>query len=209
MSAFDKLVAFFRRFHGIGPRQAKRFVFFLLSLSSEEIKEFTTSLSELKNETVSCNTCFRFFRSRNKDNQTCPICLDPNRTSEILMIVPKDVDLETVEKSAIFDGKYFVIGGTVPLLEKMTTSLRFAELKKHIEILKKNGLKEIIIASNINPEGEHTAEIISSFLSPIIESTDIKISSLGRGLSTGTELEYTDPDTLKSALSNRVGQNNK
>ncbi|MEK9185117.1 MAG: toprim domain-containing protein, partial [Patescibacteria group bacterium] len=118
-------------------------------------------------------------------------------------IVSRDVDLEIIEKSHSFNGKYFVLGGTVPILDKNPeTRIRSRELLKRIEVLD-GTLKEIILALNANSEGENTTDYLKSILSPVVTKHSIKISILGRGLSTGTELEYSDSDTIKNALKNR------
>lgn len=120
------------------------------------------------------------------------------------MIVSRDADFETIEKSHYYNGFYFILGGSVPILEKEPDKkIRSKEL---LDILKKratSGLKEVIIATNLNPEGENTADYITKIISPISKEFNIKTSTLGRGLSTGTELEYSDSDTIKNALKNR------
>jgi recombination protein RecR len=141
----------------------------------------------------------------------CSICSNPERNQESLLIIPRDNDLEVIEKSKSFDGLYFVLGGTVPVLEKNPEfRVRIKDLKKRIEeeIKKSNSnleysLKEIILATNYNPEGENTMEYIEEELNKIIDTTKIKITHLGRGFSTGTEIEYSDAATIKNALKNR------
>ena len=206
MSLLDTLTSSFRQFPGIGPRQAKRFVYFLLSKSESELKQLADSISKLRDEITRCTLCFRFFPKAEQKLLECPTCGDPNRLNETLMVVPKDVDFETIERSKIFEGRYFILGGNVDLFGKETadTGLRLNELKDRVRALSKEGLKEIIIAANLNPEGEHTAEIVTAELSPLVKEYGLKISTLGRGLSTGTELEYVDQETIKNALKNRV-----
>jgi recombination protein RecR len=150
---------------------------------------------------------------------TCPICRDEKRDKKTLMIVSHDVDFENVERTGSFGGYYFVLGGTVPILEKEPTKrIRQKELLEIVQkrvsrvtfgentprvTLDTEGLQEIIIALNYNPEGENTLTYLSQILRPLCEKHGIKISALGRGLSTGTELEYSDSDTIKNALKNR------
>ena len=119
------------------------------------------------------------------------------------MVVEKDSDLESVKKSRTYSGKYFILGGLVPIVEKNTKSkVRIEELKNKIKKDNKE-IKEVILAFSLNPQGEHTDSYVRGQLKDIIESLGIKISSLGRGLSTGTELEYSDNETLRNALKNR------
>jgi recombination protein RecR len=114
------------------------------------------------------------------------------------MIVSRDVDLQSMERSGVYDGLYFVLGGSVPVLEKNHQSfIRLNELQKLLS--DRTGIKEIILAHNQTPEGEHTAVILEEVIDPSV----FKISHLGRGLSTGTELEYSDNETLRNALKYR------
>ena len=109
---------------------------------------------------------------------------------------------ESVKKSRVYNGKYFILGGLVPIVEKNTKSrVRIEELKKKISDSKE--LKEIILAFSLNPQGDHTDLYVREQIKDLAEKSGIKISSLGKGLSTGTELEYSDNDTLKNALKNR------
>jgi len=118
------------------------------------------------------------------------------------MVIEKDSDLESINKSQVYNGKYFILGGLVPIVEKNTNKrVRINELIKKIQNTKE--IKEIILAFSLNPQGNHTDFYIRNQLRDIAKSSNIKISSLGRGLSTGTELEYSDNDTLKNALKNR------
>ena len=200
MTAFDKLIDIFRQFPGIGPRQAKRFVFFLLSRDPSFLDELTSLISSLKKEILQCKSCFRFFQKKNEAT-VCALCGDPNRTTSELMLVAKDTDLEAMEKSGMYLGKYFVLGGTIALFEKKSApALRVKELEARVAKDTKAGiLKEVILALSANPDGEHTGEELKRTLSQY----SIKISTLGRGLSTGSELEYADKETITSALKNR------
>ena len=207
MNSIEKLAQIFSHFPGIGQRQARRFVYYLLSRKKESIDELIASIDELKNDISVCSQCFRFFENRNK-NKICNICESINRNSNIIMIVQRDVDLESVEKNGEFNGKYFVLGGSVGILEKNPEKkIRINELKKILEkeltIDENSRIKEIILGVNWNPEGENTANYIEREIKSLTEKLKIKVSRLGKGLSMGTELEYTDPDTLKNALKNR------
>ena len=120
------------------------------------------------------------------------------------MLVSHDVDFENIEKTHFYNGYYFILGGTVPILEKTPEKrIRQKDLIQSIEKKIKDGLSEIIIALSYNPEGENTLSYLSQILKPLADKNKTKISTLGRGLSTGTELEYSDSDTIKNALKNR------
>ena len=156
----------------------------------------------LKKDVSICPRCFRYF-TKTGTMTFCSICADTTRDQSLLMLVEKDVDLENVEKSKLFSGLYFVLGGVVPILEKEPEKrIRIKELEKHIA--KENGaIKEIIFALSVNPDGDNTHDYLVERLTSLSEKQGFRLSSLGRGLSTGSELEYSDPETIKNALKNR------
>jgi recombination protein RecR len=134
----------------------------------------------------------------------CGICLSAERDHSKLTVVERDTDIDAIERGGVYDGLYFVLGGTVPLLDSQDIKkLRGGALKHLVEQRAPEGLKEIILAFSINPDGENTGRYIEILLKDSILSNNIKISHLGRGLSTGSELEYADPETIKSAFKNR------
>jgi recombination protein RecR len=121
-----------------------------------------------------------------------------------LTVVERDTDIDAIERSGMYDGLYFVLGGTVPLLDTQDIKkLRGGQLKHLVEARAPQGLKEIILAFAINPDGENTGRYVETLLRPLIETHTISLTHLGRGLSTGSELEYADPETIKNALKNR------
>jgi recombination protein RecR len=204
MDTIEKLTEIFKSFPGIGPKQAKRFVYYLLTRNKTYIKDFTNLVEELQNEIQICRDCFRYFTKGKQTSPLCDICNSKNRDENSLMIVARDIDLENIEKSHSFNGKYFVLGGTIPILDKNPEQrIRLKELLTAIQIKVPKGLKEIILGFSVNPESEYTADYIIQVLNPLVIKYNLKISHLGRGLSTGTELEYSDSDTIKNALKNR------
>ena len=203
MDVIDKLAEIFKEFPGIGERQARRFVYFLMSRTPAYNENLSHLISDLKKEVAQCKECFRFFIAGKGKNNLCEICSNVNTDTTLLMVVEKDSDLESVKKSRVYAGKYFILGGLVPIVEKTTKSrVRIEELKTKIQKESKV-LKEIILAFSLNPQGDHTDQYVREQIREICDTQNIKISSLGRGLSTGTELEYSDNDTLKNALKNR------
>jgi len=203
MDTIEKLTEIFKEFPGIGERQAKRFVYFLMSQNPSYAENLSLMIKDLKKEISQCKECFRFFLIKNHSTELCDICINPNTDNSFLMVVEKDSDLESVKKSKVYHGKYFVLGGLVPIVEKTTKSrIRINELIEKIK-RDKTTLNEIILAFSLSPQGDHTDFYVRSQLKDVCESLNIKISSLGRGLSTGTELEYSDNETLKNALKNR------
>jgi recombination protein RecR len=205
MDVINKLTKIFSDFPGIGPRQAKRFVYYLLVRDQAFLKQLVNLLNELKDEIVNCEECHRFFpANKNNVSSLCDICRGANRDVSEIMIVSRDIDLENLEKTHSWNGRYFVLGGNIPILEKNPEQkVRINELLKMIEKLAKNSLKEIVLGLSANSEGEYTEQILKQTLAPLAEKYKLSITTLGRGLSTGTEIEYSDGDTLKSALENR------
>lgn len=197
-NAIGKLKEYFERFPGIGPRQAQRFVYWLLNEDPQFINELSGLLLELKRDVKQCGECFRFYTSNE-----CKLCQDKNRDNSRLLVVEKDVDLENIEKTGIYSGRYFVLGDIVPLGQTLPKNIRLKELFSRAEQETKKGLKEIILAFNATAEGDNTIRYLEKILEPLAKKYPIKISRFGRGLSTGTELEYIDRDTLKNALENR------
>lgn len=201
MDSIQKLTEIFSRFPGIGPRQAKRFVYHLLNQNESLNKQIADLIVDLKRKNSSCLLCGRFFHKQ-QDLVICGLCSNENRDNERLMVVAKDVDLENIERSKSYDGFYFVLGGLIPLLEKKPEE-KIRQQELFSRATKMSDLKEIIIALSANIEGDHTTEYLKQILEPLSKEKDFKISVLGRGLSTGTELEYSDSATIKNALKNR------
>lgn len=203
MNQTEKVAAIFSKFPGIGRRQASRFMYFLLAQNNQFIDDFISSINQLRKEMSQCSLCFRFFNfSQNSD--ICEICSNPNIDTSKIMIVEKDMDLDNINKTGVYNGRFFVLGGILPILENNPNEkIRVTELLDIVKKGSENNLKEIIIALGVNPEGDNTSQYIKKILEKFIENSGIKISVLGRGLSTGTELEYSDSETLTNALKNR------
>jgi recombination protein RecR len=194
----------FERFPGIGPRQAKRFVYYLLSVTQGDRARLSDLIMHLGADVRQCTECMRYW-SGNSD--TCNYCSDISRDDGILMVVEKDQDLLAVERANAFRGRYFVLGGVLTLSGK--GHIREQELVARVGklIMSENKadsvqeLKEVVLALSATSEGEHTADRVRELLGSLRDH--LKISTLGRGLSTGSELEYADAETLSGALSNR------
>lgn len=202
MSSIDNLAQSFMKFPGIGTRQAKRFVYFLLAQDPYFVESLAREIAALKREIAQCTACYRFY-PRLGTGTLCNVCVD-DADSATLMVVEKDTDFESVRRSGSYAGRYFILGGTIPVLEKDPASkIRINELLARIEGDAADGLTEIILALSVNPEGDFTRDYVTKALKPIAEQLGITITTLGRGLSTGTELEYSDGDTLRHALKNR------
>lgn len=197
MDHIEELAHALSRLPGIGPRQGKRFVFYLLSAPPQERAKLAELISSLGSDVHQCPECMRFHNGSSA--AICRYCSDKTREDAELMIVEKDQDLSAIERAGTYKGRYFVLGGVLTLTGKGV--IREKELVKAVEKHLKNGLKEIVLALSATSEGEHTADRVRELLAPYRDA--VKISVLGRGLATGSELEYSDAETLRAALSNR------
>ncbi len=183
----QKLIDVFSRFPTVGPRTAARFAFYLIGLSEEETNKITEAISNLRKNIQVCSLCFNPFEKEN-DEKLCPICRNKTRNKNLLCIVEKETDLNTLEKTKKYNGLYFILGQT-----------NTEKLNQLTQRIKKNHLEEIIIALNPTTQGE--SEILR--LERVLKPLNIKITRLGRGLPVGGELEYADEETLSSALERR------
>jgi recombination protein RecR len=201
---FQKLITFFEEFPGVGSRQAKRFALFLVSKNSSFIEEFTSVLKRAKELSHQCLSCMRYHFG----NETlCGICTDTNRMNHILLVVEKEQDIEALERTHVYQGKYFILGKLISLISKeeirLTRLLMLIgkireQLLKHIT---ENKTPEIILAFPTTPNGTFTDSYVREELRK--EFPNITIKSLGRGFATGSDPEYADVDTLINALKNR------
>jgi recombination protein RecR len=199
----QNLIDEFAKLPSVGPRQAARFVFHLLNQPKEEIEKFGKKFFVL-NKIRYCEFCNRAIEITS--GKLCDICKDKNRERSTICIVEKDTDIESLEKTKRYNGIYYVLG-----IEDEKKQL--ANLKKLIERIKKSrlsggqakkDLKEIIIATDATTEGETIALYSARQLEELKKIyPGLKITRLGRGLSTGSELEYMDEDTLTNALLGR------
>ena len=205
MDYIQKLTEYFRKFPGIGEKQASRFVYFLLRTNPAFAQELSEMILKIRENIHQCESCFIFFSSDQSVKKNCNYCADPTTDKKTLLVVEKDVDLDAIKQSG-FSKSYFVLGG---LAGNETTNKSFLRTDKLIKTIEsrakeKGGkLEEVIFAFSLSPEGEHSDFFLREIIGPMSIRYGFKISSLGRGISTGTELEYADADTIKSALKNR------
>ena len=199
MRDLEQLSEYLASLPGLGPRQARRIAYFLITEKTNLSGKLVKTLAEARQNRRYCVFCQALFFDQ---GEHCRTCRDQSRDRSVLMLVENDIDKESIEKTGAYKGMYFIIGGSAPVTESdlSATKLRLAKME---EILKRSDrLPEIILGFNYTPQGEHTAELLSRYLKKQF-SDSIKISHLGRGLSTGTELEYSDADTFRHALDNR------
>lgn len=197
MDRIEELAQALARLPGIGPRQGKRFVFYLLSAPAAERTKLAELISALDKEVRQCPECLRFYNGLAA--LRCNYCADTRRDDSQLMLVEKDQDLTAIERAGTYKGRYFVLGGVLTLSGK--GAIREKELRVALEKRLQGGLREVVLALGATSEGEHTADHVRELLAPY--RNRLRISALGRGLATGSELEYSDAETLRAALTNR------
>jgi len=205
MNDLEKLIRVFERFPGVGTRQARRFAYHVLSLPDQDVRDLQTYLDSVRNSVIECTECRRYFTTHHDSGTVCEVCRDQDRDRQKLIVVAHDNDFQAIERSGVYDGLYFVLGGTIPLLsEGEIKRVRINGLKQLVAArIAVDKLSEIILGFPVNPDGENTARFVQKQLTELLDRNNIKIAQLGRGLSTGSELEYADAETLKNAFGNR------
>lgn len=190
-----KISLFLERLPGIGEKTANRLAFYFLRLPDEDLKEFAENISALKTKTKFCKNCFNL-----TEDELCPICEDNKRDSSIITVVETVLDLLSFETGNIYQGIYHVLHGKIdPLNHVGPDDIKISELLDRVKKLR--DLKEIILATNPDMEGEATAMYIKEKLQSI--KSEVKITRLAYGLPIGANLEFADYMTLKKAIEGR------
>ncbi len=190
--AIGRLVQEFSKLPGIGPKSAQRIVFHLLRNSEDKTKALAEALTSLKQRVNICSVCCNVTES-----DPCPICRNPQRDISQVCIVEQPQDILALEHTGAYKGLYHVLHGAISPTEGIgVDNIRIRELLERFEA---NTVKEVILATNTNTEGEQTAMYLSRVIAPL----GIKVTRLARGLPFGTELEYADDVTLTRALEGR------
>lgn len=194
----ERLAQLFLKFPGIGTRQAHRFAYFILTQPEHYVATLAKTLLEARGQAHTCTRCMRIYEGT---PGTCDICSDTRRDQSTIVVVEKSQDIDSFERTD-YRGLFFVLGGLIPIIQKVTIAATHAnQLLERIK--KENGsvLTEVILAFPLTPNGEHTDQAIREMIAPI--ATTLKLSSLGRGLSSGAELEYADATSLNASLKKR------
>lgn len=190
---FDKLVGALKGLPGVGEKTATRLAYFILREPDHFAKTLSSTIVEAREKLQSCSECFTF-----TEETVCSICVNPNRTGDILCVVEAPSDLVAFEKSRQFSGKYHVLHGALSPLDGIDESrLKIRQLQERV---KRGGVKEVILATNPTVEGDTTA----LYIARLIKYNDIKVSRIAHGIPVGAEIEYLDGATLGKALQNRV-----
>lgn len=190
--SIEKLIEKLIKLPGIGRRSAERIVGYILNASNGEIKTLTEAISRAKENVRFCRLCNNF-----SEQELCKICQDSRRQKEILCIVEKPSDVTAIEKAGNFSGVYHVLLGSIsPLEGKGPSDLKIDGL---ISRIKQDNIKEAIIATDADTEGEITA----LYLTKVIKPLGVKLTRIGVGIPMGSNLEYADSATLSKALESR------
>ena len=194
----ENLIDALTRFPGIGPKSAARIALFILKTPPSYTDNLITLLQDIK-DIKTCATCYNF-----SESDKCKICSSKQRDAHTIMVVEDALDLLAIEQAGIFNGVYHVLGGVIsPMNGVGPDEIRIKELFNRLKNI--DGKVEIIMATNPNMEGEATALYIKNeILNDDLLRDKVKISSLARGLSTGSDIDYIDPVTLQKAFRGRV-----
>ena len=191
-AALQNLADQFARLPGVGSKTAQRLAFHVLSLPDGEAEEFANAILEAKKQVHTCSVCQNL-----TDRELCPICDDDTRDHSVVCVVADPKDVIAMERSREYRGVYHVLHGVISPLNHVTQDdIRIRELLKRVS---QGEIKEVIMATNPDTEGEATAMYISRLLRPM----EVKVTRLAYGMSVGSQLEYADEVTLTRALEGR------
>ena len=186
------LIVELEKLPSIGPKSAERLTYHLLNAPKENSQALATAISELKDKTVTCKTCYNI-----AEENPCSLCAANGRDKSMIMVVEDPLDVLALEKSRSYDGQYHVLGGYIAPLQGIGPE--HLRIKEIFPRLKNGSVKEIILATNPSVEGESTAMYLQKLLSPL----GVKITRIARGLPVGADLEYADEVTLSRAIEGR------
>ncbi len=187
----EAVIAEFEKLPGIGPKSAQRLTYFLLHAPKERSDVLAAAISELKEKTIICTTCFNI-----AEENPCSVCASAGRDRSQIMIVEEPLDVLALERSHSYTGLYHVLHGAIAPLDNIgPEELHIKELFPRL----KDGVKEIILATNPSVEGESTAMYIQKLISPL----GVRVTRLAHGLPVGGDVEYADEVTLSRAIEGR------
>ena len=196
MSAYspsiEKLIESFEKLPSIGHKTAIRLAYHMLDMSDDEIKEFTSSITDAKQKLKYCSICFNI-----SDTDPCPICSDAKRDQSTICVVEDVRDIMAMERTHEYKGVYHVLHGTISPLNGIGPDE--IKIKELLARLMDGTVKEVILATNPRVEGEATAMYLSKLIKPL----GIKVTRIAHGIPVGGDLEYTDEITLTKALEGR------
>lgn len=190
--SIEKLIERLVELPGIGRRSAERIVTYILGAPKEEIRNLSEAISRVKETVRFCSVCNNL-----SEEELCRICQDVRRQKDVVCVVEKPTDVTAIEKAGNFHGVYHVLLGSIsPLEGRGPTDLKIEGLLSRI---KQNNIKEVIIATDADTEGETTALYLTKLIKPL----GVNLSRIGLGIPVGSNLEYADSSTLSKALESR------
>lgn len=192
-----KLIDEFKRLPGIGQKSAQRLAFHVMRMNEADVERFATAMADVKRRIVFCDVCNNL-----TDVNPCRFCANPNRDRSLICVVEEPFNLVAVEKTRSYKGLYHVLHGSLSPIRGMgPDDLRLANLLPRLKPENNDGIevKEVILATNPNTEGEATASYIARLLKPL----GVRVTRIAMGMPVGSDLEYVDEVTMDKALSNR------
>jgi len=192
-NTIKNLIECFKKFPGIGEKTAERMALATLEIPDETLNLFSTSLKNVKTKIKNCESCGNL-----TETELCSICTDQSRNKKLLCVVEESKNVVLFEKIGTFNGFYHVLGGLISPLDGINPE--DINLNKIINKIKKEEIKEVIIAVKPSIEGETTALYIRKML----EGMDVIVSKIAHGIPMGADMEYIDPLTLELALEDRT-----
>ena len=190
--AVSRLIQELSKLPGIGPKSAQRVAYYLLRASEDQARELAEAVLAVRQETKLCSVCFNV-----ADSDPCSICRSDQRDPSKICIVEQPQDILALEHTGIYDGLYHVLHGAISPTEGVGAG--DVKIKELMNRLDGGSVREVVLATNPNLEGEATAMYLSRLIAP----SGIRVTRLARGLPFGTELEYADDVTLTRALEGR------
>ena len=195
--ALENVIEALGHLPGVGPRTAERYAYYLFKSNSNVAKNIASALEVLHDKVKLCPVTFALI---NEDEDVSPLYNDDSRDKTTVLVVEEPLDIYAIEQTRAFHGTYHVLGGAVSPIDGITPDQ--LHIKELVDRIDKDGVKEIIVATNPSIEGESTALLLEKMLHE--KSDSLKITRLARGLPLGVDLSYADQITLSAALENRT-----
>lgn len=191
--SLSRLINEFKKMPSVGTKTAQRLAFYILRISNEEASKLANSITDLKKKMRQCSICGNITES-----EVCIICKNPKRDQGVICVVEEPKDIVVIEKTGVFKGLYHVLMGAISPLEGIgPDDLRLTQL---ITRINSGDIREIIVATEPNTEGEATAIYLAQLIKPL----NVKVSRIARGLPMGIDIEYADEDSLAKSLEGRI-----
>ena len=193
LPSIQRLLDEFERLPKIGPKSAQDIVYWLLNRDRAEVERFAQTMLEMKDSVGFCKQCYNF-----AEDDLCPICASNARDTSLLCVVSEPSDIPPIERSGAFAGLYHVLGGVISPLDG--TSEDDLNIRQLLDRVTQGGVREVVLATNLNAEGNITAARIADLLRPF----NVTVTRLATGMPKGGEVGFADEPTLGAALEYRL-----